>query len=91
MILEEAFHLYLPHIAKEMDKDHVMERLGRAGVTLYSATVYVSPFHFDSDDADGFCWCEEWAGNRGMDDFGFVMGAFGIYFATESNCFWCVK
>jgi hypothetical protein len=88
MILQEACHLYLPHIAEKMDKDHAIEKLGRLGVTLYSATEYVSPFHRDSDDADGYCWCEEWKGNCDTDDFAFVMGAFGMYFATESNCFW---
>jgi hypothetical protein len=88
MILQEACRLYLPHIAEKMDKDHAIEKLGRSVVTLYSATEYVSPFHGDSDDADGYCWCEEWKGNRDTDDFAFVMGAFGMYFATESNCFW---
>jgi hypothetical protein len=91
MILQEACHLYLPHIAAGMDKDHAIEKLGRSGITLYSATGYVSPFHSDSDEGDGHCWCEQWEGNHQTDNFAFVLGAFGIYFATESNCFWCVK
>jgi hypothetical protein len=66
------------------------EKLGRSEVTLYSATRYVLPFHSDSDNADGYCWCKEWEGNYDTDNFAFVMDAFSIYFATESNCF-CVR
>jgi hypothetical protein len=90
MILHEGARLYLSHIVKDLDKERATERLGRYGVTLYSASEYISPLHFDKDDNDGYCWCEEWEGQRSTDDYGFVLAEFGIYFATESNCLWYV-
>ena len=88
MILHEATSLYLKHVAKNIDYDRAPQRIGRSGVTLYSASGYDSPLHFDKDDTDGYCWSEVWHADRGTDDFAFVLGAFGIYFATESNCLW---
>jgi hypothetical protein len=63
MILHEGTCRYLSEVAKGLTKECAIERLGRYGITLYSASEYVSPLHFDSDAGDGFCWCEEWVGD----------------------------
>jgi hypothetical protein len=88
MILHDATRLYLKQVAKDLNKIRATQRLGRSGVTLYSASGYVSPLHCDKDETDGYCWCEKWLADRDTDDFAFVLGDFGIYFATESNCLW---
>jgi hypothetical protein len=90
MILREGTRLYLQKIVTEMEKDRFTERLGRSGVTLYSCSEYISPLHKDDDEHDGYCWCEKWNANRDTDDYGFVLASYGYYFATESNCLWCV-
>jgi hypothetical protein len=59
MILHKGTHLYLSEVVKGLTKERAIKRLGRYGITLYSASEYVSPLHFNSDASDGFCWCEE--------------------------------
>ena len=88
MILRKGSRLYLSHIIDDLEKDRAPERLGKAGITLYSCLNYVSPLHGDKDDTDGYCWCEEWDADRDYDDYAFVLGAYGYYFATESNTLW---
>lgn len=89
MILLETARLYHPSLFKDFNNaKEDGDKLGISGATTYSCENYTSPLHSDNDSTPGFCAQFFLQAIKHLKEYALIYADYGIYFVTQSNCFW---
>lgn len=90
IILETARAVHPKLVSMIKEQSEQCEKLGVAGVNLFSCNGYTAPQHFDVDAVRSLCAQFEHKAKSKWSEFGFCALQYGYYIETRANTLWFV-